>query len=90
MKVTQRLQAFSASHAFSMNKKLDTYLSEHLPDLMDEYKIADRSDVSDIDKKFEEYENRMDTLENWRSEFDERLSKDESRMSRLKVKYGVK
>jgi polyhydroxyalkanoate synthesis regulator phasin len=90
MKITQRIQAVSVTHPLSMNRKIDQYLSEKLPDMMDEYKIADRSDISDLDKKMGELENRMDELDNWRDTFTEKLGKDESRMARLKVKYGVK
>ncbi|HHD15250.1 MAG TPA: hypothetical protein ENK47_00915 [Euryarchaeota archaeon] len=90
MKISTRIQAISVTHPLSMNRKLDQYLSEHLPDLMDEYKIADRTDIHDLDRKFEGYEKRMDDLELWRTEFDQRLSTDRTRMDRLKVKYGVK
>lgn len=90
MKISHRIQAMSVTHPMSINRKIDQYLSERLPDMMDEYKIADRSNISDIEKKFDDFESRMDELENWRGEFSQRLSKDETRMARLKVKYGVK
>jgi hypothetical protein len=73
-----------------MNRKIDQYLSERLPDLMDEYKVADRSDISDIDRKFEDLEKRMDDLDAWKKGFDAKLENDQNRMARLKVKYGVK
>jgi hypothetical protein len=90
MSFMTRLQAIGVSHPFSMNKKLDQYLSEHLPDLMDEYKIADRNDLADVDGQFEGYEKRMDELESWRKNFDLKLDESDRRMARLKMKYGVK
>jgi hypothetical protein len=90
MKLTQRFQAMTVTHPMSMNRKIDQYLSERLPDLMDEFKIADRSDISEMDRKFEDLEKRMDALDVWKKDFEERTDNDSNRMARLKVKYGVK
>jgi hypothetical protein len=90
MTIRGRMQAFSASHPLSVNRKIDNYLTEHLPDLMDEHKIADRNDISDLDTQFESHEKRMTDLENWRKEFDLRIKDGSMRIDRLKMKYGVK
>lgn len=90
MKVTQRIRAISVSHPISINRKIDQYLSEHLPDMMAEYNIADRSDISEMDSDFEGLENRMDDLDTWKVGFGDRLTMNRKRMDRLKVKYGVK
>lgn len=88
--IGQSIQALSVTHPLSINRKLDQYLSERLPLLMDEYKIADRNDVSDLDGQFEGLENRMDELEKWKKGFDERMNTGRARLDRLKMKYGVK
>ncbi|MFW3146449.1 MAG: hypothetical protein ACMUIE_06525 [Thermoplasmatota archaeon] len=90
MSFMNRVQAMGITHPFSMNKKLDQFLSENLPDLMDEYKIADRNDIADIDGQFEGFEKRMDELESWRKNFDLKLDESDRRMARLRTKYGVK
>jgi hypothetical protein len=72
-----------------MNRKIDQYLSEHLPDLMDEYKIADRNDISDLDAEFDGYEKRMTDLETWRKDLDHRIDDGTRRLERLKLKYGT-
>ncbi|MGA1819420.1 MAG: hypothetical protein ACMUHU_00260 [Thermoplasmatota archaeon] len=90
MGIGQSLQAISVTHPLSINRKLDQYLSERLPMLMDEYKIADRNDVADLDKEFEGFESRMDEMERWKKNFDERLRSGRARLDRLKMKYGVK
>jgi hypothetical protein len=89
MNIANRFQAYSASNPFSMNRKIDVYLSEHLADLMMEYKIADRTDLEGIDSEFETMESRMDDLENWRKEFSDELISAENRMKRLKLKAGL-
>lgn len=90
MKLTQRFQAISVTHPLSMNRKIDQYLSEKLPDMMDEYKVADRSDINEMDKGFENLETRMDALDVWKKGFDGRIENSQNKMARLKVKYGVK
>ncbi|MBN1390108.1 MAG: hypothetical protein JXA22_05645 [Candidatus Thermoplasmatota archaeon] len=90
MGIGQSIQAISVTHPLSINRKIDQYLSERLPLLMDEYKIADRNDVVDLDKDFEGLEGRMDELDRWKKAFDERLVTGRARLDRLKMKYGVK
>jgi hypothetical protein len=90
MGIGQKFRAISVTHPFSMNKKIDQFLSEELPDYMDEYKIADRTDISEIDGKFEYLEKRMDDLDSWRKNFQTKVDYNRNRMARLKVKFGVK
>jgi hypothetical protein len=89
MAISSRIQAYSTRHPISINRKIDQYLSENLPDLMDEFKIADQNDVRDLDSEFGGFEKRMTDLEAWRQEFDLRLSDGTRRIERLKMKYGV-
>ncbi|MBN1539544.1 MAG: hypothetical protein JW939_05315 [Candidatus Thermoplasmatota archaeon] len=89
MAIGSSIQAFSVKHPVSMGRKIDHYLVEHLPDLMDEYKIADRNDIADLDPEFEGYEKRMTDLEGWKKEFDQRLDEGSRRIERLRRKYGL-
>ena len=89
MAISSRIQAFSTKHPISINRKIDQYLSEHLPDLMDEYKIADRNDVADLDSEFDGYEKRMTELEGWKKDFDLKMIDGSRRIDRLKMKYGT-
>jgi polyhydroxyalkanoate synthesis regulator phasin len=83
------MQAISVSHPLTTNKKIDQYLSENLPDMLDQHKIADRSDVVDIDKTFEDLEKRMDDLDSWKKEFTTKVDDGKRRIGRLKYKYGL-
>lgn len=89
MAISSRIQAYSSRHPISINRKIDHYLSENLPDLMDEYKIADRNDIVDLDSDFNGYEKRMTDLEDWKKDFDLRLNEGTRRIERLKMKYGA-
>lgn len=90
MSIITRIQASSVTHPFSINKKLDQFLSEKLPDLMDEFKVADRSDIIELEGRFEGYEKKMNELESWKQTFDPKLEDSEKRISRLRTKYGIK
>jgi soluble cytochrome b562 len=89
MNIANRIQAYSASHPLSLNRKIDSYLSENLPDMMDQYKIADRNDLKDIEDNFNKLEGRLDELEKWKPGFSEDLKNARTRVDRLKIKYGV-
>ena len=89
MSIATRIQAYSARHPISMNRKIDIFLSENLADLMAEYKIADRSDLSDLDGQFGALESRMDDLDIWKTNFSDRLKDGKARMERLKMKAGI-
>ena len=90
MSLSNRITAMSVSHPFSINKKLDQYLSENLPDLMDEYKLSDSQDLADLNGLFEGYERRMSDLDSWKEGFDTKLDDADRRVNRLKIKHGIK
>ena len=90
MSFTQRIRAISVTHPLSMNRKIDQYLSERLPDMMDDHKVADRTNLSDLDGNFNGLEKRIFDLGSWRQGFEVDIENDRTRMARLKVKYGIK
>jgi hypothetical protein len=90
MSIMTGVQVMGVIHPFLINKKLDQFLSENLPDLMDEYKIADRNDIIDLGGEFDGYEKRMNELDSWRKDFDLKLGESDRRIQRLKMKYGIK
>lgn len=89
MNIANRIQAYSASHPMSLNRKIDAYLSENLPVMMDEYKIADQNDLKDLEDTFQGYEGRMKELEKWKPDFAQNLKETRTRVDRLKIKHGV-
>jgi hypothetical protein len=90
LNIANRLQAYKVRHPVSINRKIDLYLSENLANMMAEYKIADRSDMGDLDSSFKDLETRMEDLEKWKGDFELRLKEGTGRMDRLKLKAGMK
>ncbi|MEW6070775.1 MAG: hypothetical protein AB1485_09180 [Candidatus Thermoplasmatota archaeon] len=88
--IIERMKAAVRVHPIAIAKKVDIYLSEHLPDLIDEYKLATKRDIEDIDKRFVSYESDISELETWESDTIKRVGNIEKRVERSEVKYGVK
>jgi hypothetical protein len=86
----ERIKAITRAYPISISKKVDIYLSEHLPDLIDEHKLATKRDVEHIDKRFVVYETDVSELETWKSETLKRIDNIEKRVERSEIKYGVK
>lgn len=89
MGIGNRIKATSLKHPVSSNRKVDLFLSENMGLLLDEYRVADRSDLLEVETSLTGQEARMEDLESWKFKTTERLSTTRSRLDRMKTKYGV-
>lgn len=85
----ERVRAALTRHPVTISKRVDLYLSEHLPDLMDEYKLATKNDLKDLDKRFEMYDEDVADLDSWRDTTIKKTGELEGRIERLEFKYGI-
>ena len=74
----------------TVGRKVDMYLSENLPDLIDEYKLATTRDIKEVDEKFTVCEDEIKSLEEWKDTAGKRIDNIESRVERLELKHGIK
>jgi hypothetical protein len=86
----ERLRAAVAKYPITISKRVDLYLSAHLPDLIDEYKLATRTDIREVEQKLETYGEDVAELESWREVASKRAADLEKNVERLELKYGVK
>jgi len=86
----ERIKSVIRTHPLPIGKRVDLYLSEHLPDLMDEYRLATKRDITGVDEKFELYEGDIEELESWKNSTQQRVEDVEGRIERLEYKHGVK
>ena len=86
----ERAESFLRAHPISISKKVDLYLSEHLPDLIDEYRLATKRDIAVVDKTFETYGGDIEELEEWKNSTSQRVEGVGERIERLEYKHGVK
>lgn len=88
--VIERAKAGLRAYPVAISKKVDIYLSEHLPELVDEHKLATKRDLEDTDKRFVGYETGISEIDGWKSETIKRVDNIEKRVERAETKYGVK
>lgn len=87
--IKERLQAAMREKVVSTTKKVDVYISENLPDLANEHKLATKSDFGEINKTFEMHEEEVEDLEVWRDKTRDEVSEMTERVERLELKYGI-
>ena len=87
--IKERLTASIREKPLSTNKKVDIYLSENLPDLINEHKLATKSDFGEINRTCKEYEGDVINLENWRDKTKDKVGDITERVERLELKYGL-
>lgn len=88
--VGERIKSVFRMHPLSVGKRVDLYLSEHLPELMDEYRLATKRDIAGVDEKFELYEGDVEELGSWKNSTRQKVEDVEGRIERLEYKHGIK
>ena len=86
--VKERIEAALRDSPVSTNKKIDIYLSENLPDLVNEHKLATKNDFGDINKSFNIHEEDVEDFEIWRDKSKNKVNELTERIERLELKYG--
>lgn len=86
----ERVESLLRAHPVSISKKVDLYLSEQLPDLIDEYRLATKKDIAVVDRTFETYEGDIEELETWKNSTSQKVEDIEGRINRLEYKHGVR
>jgi hypothetical protein len=87
--ITERVKSSIREQALTMGRRIDLYLTEHMPELVDKYNLATRKDLLDIDRTFKTYEDTLDDMEGWRDNSRKRVDDISKRISRLETKYGI-
>ncbi|MFP4000814.1 MAG: hypothetical protein ACLFSM_00745 [Thermoplasmata archaeon] len=72
------------------SSKVKKFVENNLPRYIDEYKLADRSDLNGIDKKVERFMGELDELDGWKKDTERRIEDDKRRVERLKKRVGMK
>jgi hypothetical protein len=83
--VSERMKSAVREQALTMGRRIDLYLTENMPDLIDKYDLATKRDITDVDKQFNKYESTLDDLELWRDKSKKRLSTASERVKRLET-----
>ncbi len=87
--ILERTKSFFRSKAITPSDKADKFITENLPEYIDEYKLATRSDLNGVDKKIEKFVEEVSELNEWKEKTQERVHKDLHRIERLEKKAGI-
>ncbi len=87
--VGQRITAYFRELTGGTSRKLDRYITEHLPELIDTHRLATKNDFIEIDSAFNWAEGELEELDSWKDTTEERLKSARIRLERLELKYGV-
>ncbi len=86
--VIEKAKAFFREHPVTTERKVNQYLTEHLPRLAREYKLANKKDCVNIEASIKEQESTLDDLEDWQSDVTLKMDQLRTKVSRLEVRDG--
>jgi hypothetical protein len=86
----ERLKTFSPDFTASTGKMVEHYLADNLPELIQKYDLALRSDLKDIDATTRNLESRVEDLESWKGTTEIRIDGTNRNVDLLEKKHGVK
>ena len=86
--LTEKARAFFREHPVTTERKVNQYLTEQMPRLVREYKLATTKDSTSIDDKLKKNETAVDELESWQSNFTATTDELKKRVSKLEVRKG--
>lgn len=84
--IIDRTKAFFREHPVTTERKVNRYLTEHLPRLAREYKLATVKDSTNLDTKLKAHEGTLDELDHWMGLSQERVDMIKKRVNRLEAK----
>lgn len=87
--IMDRVKGFFKRKPLTPSSKADQYITENLPDYIEKYKLADRSDLKGVDKRIDEFDRELGDLKRWKEKTKDRHKKVKKRIERLEKKYGV-
>lgn len=85
----ERARGFFKKKSLTPSDKVDEHLTKNLPRYVEEYKLAQRSDLEGIDKKIEEFVAEISELKDWRKETEDRIHQDRKEIEELEEKLGI-
>lgn len=86
----ERAKGFFKNKSITPSGKADQFITENLPDYINEYKLATHSDLKGVDERVESFVEEISELKEWKEETKERVDVDIHRVERLEKKLGIK
>ena len=87
--IVDRFKGFFKERPITPSERVDRFVTRKLPDYIEEYRLATRSDLNGVDKKIEEFASEVTELKDWKEDTKERHERIERRIERLEKKYDL-
>lgn len=87
--IFERTKSFFQDKSIMPSDKADEFITKNLPEYIEEYKLATRSDLDGIDKRIESFVDEVSNMKEWKAETKERVDEDKKRIERLEKKLGI-
>lgn len=84
--IYSRTKAFFREHPVTTERKVNRYLTEHLPRLARDYKLVTLKDSAGLDTRMKAQEGSLDELDHWMGLSQERVDTIDKRVERLEAK----
>ena len=84
--IIDRTKAFFREHPVTTERRVNRYLTEHLPRLAREYKLVTVKDSASLDTRMKTQEGTLDELDHWMGQSEERVDAIKKRVNRLEAK----
>ena len=86
----ERIKVYSPDFSLSTNKMVETYLANNLPDLISQYDLALKRELTDIENSTVKIEIKVENLEVWKDETSTKIEESRVRVELLEKKHLIK
>ncbi|MFW6195714.1 MAG: hypothetical protein ACOC5D_00125 [Thermoplasmatota archaeon] len=87
--IVDRFKGFFNERPITPSERADRFITRKLPDYIEEYRLATKSDLKGIDKKIEEFTSDVSSLKNWKDDTKERHLKLKKQIERLEKQHDL-
>jgi len=83
--IKERIGGYFRENPVTIKRKVDNYLTENLPRLAREYKLASEKEIAPIDAKIENHDKKINELERWKVDVKDRVSILKKRVKKIEL-----
>ncbi|MFP4001400.1 MAG: hypothetical protein ACLFSM_03690 [Thermoplasmata archaeon] len=87
--IFERAKSFFHNKSITPSDKADEFITKNMPEYIEDYKLATRSDLDGIDKRIESFVEEVSNMKEWKEETKEKVEQNKTKIERLEKKLGL-
>lgn len=87
--IVDRIKGAFNKKTITPSSKVDEYVTQNLPDYIEDYKLARKDDLKGVPKRVEEFSKELSELKNWEEDTSQRLEEAKKKVKRLEKLHGI-